>query len=380
MIVTEEKKRGQRTKSRENERRKNAPKNRGVTRRAGGGKNSGVTRRAGGKKNSGNARIVWLLVALLACLSTWGGYYKEEIRQAAISIGSLVSKEAHMQAESSMAKPDNTVPDDNSVQTGGSLEIHFLDVGQGDAALLVSDGHAMLVDAGEEDKGTAVQLYLKKQGIKKLDYVIGTHPHSDHIGGMDVVLTKYKCNTLIMPDYESDSKAYREVREVMKYERLPNSVPAPGQTYPLGSAAVTVIAPQKSYEDANNSSVGILITHGENRFLLTGDAEAEAEADILASGVDISADVYKAGHHGSATSSTEAFVNRINPRYAVISCGEDNAYGHPHGEVLNRFRQKGIQVFRTDEQGSIVAYSNGKEITFNCAPSESWKAGEKQGK
>lgn len=372
MIVTDKKKRGQRTKGRENESRKKAPQN--------SGKNRGSIRRTGGGKNRGSARIVWLLVALLACLSTWGGYYKEEIRQAATLLGSLVSKEAHMQAENSVAEPDSIVPDNNSVQTGGSLEIHFLDVGQGDAVLLVSDGHAMLVDAGEEDKGTAVFLYLKKQGIKKLDYVIGTHPHSDHIGGMDVVLTKYKCNTLIMPDDESDSKAYREIREVMKYKRLPNSVPVPGQTYPLGSASVTVIAPQKSYEDANNSSVGILITHGENRFLLTGDAEAEAEADILAGGMDISADVYKAGHHGSATSSTEDFVNRINPRYAVISCGEDNAYGHPHGEVLNRFRQKGIQVFRTDEQGSIVAYSDGKEITFNCAPSESWKAGEKQGK
>ena len=260
------------------------------------------------------------------------------------------------------------------------LEVHFLDVGQGDATFLFCDGYSMLIDAGNNDKGTTVWSYLKEQGVERLDYVIGTHPDADHIGGMDVVLYKFNCGTVFMPDAYNDTRTYEDVVQVMKEKDYPVTMPIVGETYSLGEASFTIIAPNRDYgSDLNDASVGILVEHGSNRFLFTGDAEETAEADILANGQDISADVYKAGHHGSNTASTEEFLQEVNPAYAVISCGEGNSYGHPHAEVLNRFRSMGIDVFRTDEQGTIVAVSDGEEIVWNCTPSESWQAGEPKG-
>ena len=132
-------------------------------------------------------------------------------------------------------------------------------------------------------------------------------------------------------------------------------------------------------DDANNYSIGIILQHGDNRFLFTGDAKEEAEADMLQNGIDLSADVYQVGHHGSSTSSSKAFLDQVEPKYAVISCEEGNSYGHPHAEVMNSLRARGIEVFRTDEQGTILAESDGTSITWNCAPSTSWKSGEPTG-
>lgn len=260
--------------------------------------------------------------------------------------------------------------------TGSSrLQIHFIDVGQGDSTLITCGGEAMLIDAGENDQGTAVQSYLTAQGVEKLKYMIGTHPDSDHIGGMDVVMYKFDCDTVIMPDEAKDTATYRDVIDTMKNKRYENTLPVVGDTYTLGDAEFTILSPSKKYDNSNNNSVVILLTHGDNRFLLTGDAQEPAEADILDSGISIKADVYKAGHHGSSTSSSEAFLEAVQPTYAVISCGEDNSYGHPHAEVLNSFRIAGVKVFRTDEQGSILATSDGKTITWNCSPTESWLSG-----
>ena len=262
-------------------------------------------------------------------------------------------------------------------QDGSGLEIHYLDVGQGDATLILCDGHAMLIDAGDNDQGTAVQSYLESQGVTTLDYVIGTHPDADHIGGLDVVLYKFDCKTVIMPDFEKDTRTYDDVVQTMKQKRYKNTLPEVGTVYELGSAVFTIVAPNGEYGDnANDYSVGILLQHGENRFLFTGDAEEASEADMLENGIDLKADVFKAAHHGSRTANTEEFLQRVGPDYAVISCGEDNSYGHPHGEVMNRLRAMGTSVFRTDEQGTIVAYSDGTQITFNMSPDESWKAGE----
>lgn len=258
------------------------------------------------------------------------------------------------------------------------LKVHFLDVGQGDCTLIESGGQAMLIDAGNNDKGTYVQNYLKKQGITRLDYMLGTHPDADHIGGMDVVLTKFECETVIMPDRENNTKTYDDVIQAMKQKRLKRTAPEVGKEYELGDARFTVISPvEENYGDNNNDySVGILLQYGEKRFLFTGDAEEASEEDMEKSGIDLHADVYKAAHHGSRSASTEVFMNAVNPQYAVISCGEGNSYGHPHSEVLNRFRQMGIQVFRTDEQGTVIAETDGSTITWNCQPSVSWQAGE----
>ena len=212
--------------------------------------------------------------------------------------------------------------------------------------------------------------------MTSLDYMIGTHPDSDHIGGMDVILTKFDCKTVMMPDYQKDTRTYDDVTQAMKNKSYKNTLPIVGDVYELGDAFFTIVAPNNySYGDeCNNYSIGILLTHGENTFLFTGDAEEEAERDIAANGINIDADVYQAGHHGSRTASTMDLLNAATPEYAVISCGADNKYGHPHAEALNNLRSMGVKVFRTDEQGSIIATSNGREITFNCAPSETWKS------
>ena len=272
----------------------------------------------------------------------------------------------------------NTYKTDSS--SAGQMQVHFIDVGQGDATLIACDGHYMLIDAGNNDKGTTVQSYLMSQGIEKLDYVIGTHPDADHIGGLDVVIYKFDCDTIIMPDVANDTRTYDDVVQAMKSKGYQTTYPVVGETYTLGGATFTIVAPNADYgNDMNDWSVGVLVQNGNNRFLFTGDAEEKAEEDILNNGIDISADVYAAAHHGSKTATSQAFLDKVSPTYVVISAGEGNKYGHPHAEVLNRLRAAGISVFRTDEQGTIVATSNGNDITWNCSPSESWKAGEPTG-
>lgn len=261
-------------------------------------------------------------------------------------------------------------------ETASELSVHFIDVGQGDAILLTCGEDAMLIDAGDNDQGTKVQNYLQKQGVKTLKYVIATHPDADHIGGMDVILYKFDCETVIMTDEKKDTNTYRDVLDTMSNKGYKNTLPVVGDTYSFGDAEFTIVGPSKSSEESNNNSVAILLTHGENKFLFTGDAEEEEEADIINSGISLDADVYKVGHHGSKTASSPKLLKAVSPTYAVISCKEGNSYGHPHAETLNNLRAMGIQVFRTDEQGSIVATSDGKEITWNCSPSETWQAGE----
>ena len=257
------------------------------------------------------------------------------------------------------------------------LEVHYIDVGQGSATLLKSGRHAMLIDTGDSDQGTKIQLYLTKQGVENLDYLVLTHPDADHIGGAPVIITKFGIGQLFLSNYEKDNKTTQKVRDAMQYKGLTASDYQVGDTFALGNASFTILGPAKEYADSNNASIALMVQNGNNRFLFTGDCEAEAEADLIASGADLSADVYLAGHHGSDTASSQAFMDAVSPTYAVISCGEGNSYGHPHAEVLNRFRSMGIQVFRTDEQGSIVAESDGTQITWNCAPSETWQTGER---
>lgn len=271
----------------------------------------------------------------------------------------------------SSAESGNTAAPQDS-----ELTVHFLDVGQGDSTLIVCDDEAMLIDAGDNDQGTAVQSYLTKQGVERLKYVIGTHPDADHIGGLDVILYKFECDTVMMPEWESDTATYRDVIDAMSWRGYHNTPPAVGDTYTLGEAEFTVVSPAGPYDGDNDYSVAIVLRHGSNSFLFTGDAEEEAEDDIVNCGVDIDVDVYKAGHHGSSTSSGQKLLQAATPEYAVISCGEGNSYGHPHSETLNSLRAMGVKVYRTDEQGTITVTSDGSGLVWNCSPSGTWQAGE----
>lgn len=258
----------------------------------------------------------------------------------------------------------------------GTMEVHFLDVGQGNSTLITCDGHSMLIDAGEDSKGTLIQNYLNKQKVESLDYLVLTHPDSDHIGGAPVIISKFKINKVFVSNYEKDNKTYQKLIQSLDNKRLKSVTPDVGAQYTLGKATITFLAPNDEYDNPNDSSVALLVQNGENRFLFTGDAQEAAEKDILATGLDISADVYLAGHHGSRTSTCEDFFEAVNPSCAVISCDEGNSYGHPHAQTLNTFRTNRVKVYRTDEDGTIIATSDGKNITFNVPASETWKAGE----
>lgn len=269
--------------------------------------------------------------------------------------------------------------EENYVATGeeGELEVHFIDVGQGDATLLLQGEYAMLIDGGDNLKGWQVVDYLKYLGIDHLDYVIGTHPDADHIGGLDTVLANISCDLVMMPEIERDTESYEGLAEVIKEQGLESISPKPGETYELGTAIFTILAPNDTYENVNDNSIALRMVHGGNSFLFTGDAESEAEGDMLKSGRLLSADVYKVAHHGSSGANSELFLMAVNPTHAIISCGENNEYGHPHSEVLNQLRMMGVDVYRTDEQGTIVAVSDGNEITFNMSPTDSWQSGKK---
>lgn len=312
--------------------------------------------------------LLILCMCLTACTTTNQATSTSEKSQSDTTSGEAVQSG---QEEKAAKAPDTSKPE-------GMLEVHYIDVGQGDATLIKCGSHAMLIDGGNNNKGTTVQLYLKKQGVESLDYVIGTHPDADHIGGLDVIVYKYNCDTVIMPDYEKDTKTYQELVDVIHDKNMKITYPLVGEQYALGEAKFTIIAPNSnSYGgNANDYSVAILLEYGKNRFLFTGDAEEASETEMLSNGIELSADVYKVAHHGSRSASTQEFLNAVRPKYAVISCGEENSYGHPHAEVLNRLRSMGVEVFRTDEQGSIIASSDGENITWNCSATDSWQSGE----
>lgn len=346
------------------------------------------TGKSGKRHNKLLAPLLALIVLLAACSSQGGdnapdSRQKEAVQTEETSAETAATDEIRMDGQFTgdmLMQPSGDTEGEAADPDGYSqepLEVHYIDVGQGSATLLKSGRHAMLIDTGDSDQGTKIQLYLTKQGVENLDYLVLTHPDADHIGGAPVIITKFGIGQLFLSNYEKDNKTTQKVRDAMQYKGLTASDCQVGDTYTLGNASFTILAPVKEYADSNNASIVIMVQNGNNRFLFTGDCEAEAEADLIASGADLSADVYLAGHHGSDTASSQAFMDAVSPTYAVISCGEGNSYGHPHAEVLNRFRSMGIQVFRTDEQGSIVAESDGTQITWNCAPSESWQTGER---
>lgn len=261
----------------------------------------------------------------------------------------------------------------NSTVSDTEMSVHFLDVGQGDATLVVNGEHAMLIDTGTDDCGTKLQLYLNKQGIERLDYLVLTHTDADHIGSADVIITKFPIDTVLMGDYPKDTATYRDTIYALKAGNLSYMVPSAGDTYALGDASFTIVGPVKAYDNSNDTSLCLLLQKGNDTFLFTGDAGVGAEEDMLNAGWNLDADVYHVGHHGSRYSSGNTFLDAVSPTYAVISCGDKNEYGHPHAQTLISLRKLGVSVFRTDEQGTIVATTSGNKIKWNCAPSETWR-------
>ncbi|MEG2412556.1 MAG: ComEC/Rec2 family competence protein [Clostridium sp.] len=251
----------------------------------------------------------------------------------------------------------------------GNLKVSYIDVGQADAILIQQGDKYMMIDAGNNDDGIMVVDYLKKQGITKLEYVLGTHPHEDHIGGLDNVINNFEIGKVMMPSVETDTQTYKDVVNAAKNKGLKIENPKVGDVYSLGDATFTILAPiGTGYIDLNDYSIVTKLKYGNNSFIFTGDMETLSEGQLLAKQLDLSADVLKVAHHGSGSSTSQAFLDKVNPKYAVISVGKDNNYGHPDATVLNRLSSKGVNLFRTDKQGTIIATSNGNNITFNTQP------------
>lgn len=265
---------------------------------------------------------------------------------------------------SNVKKPADTA---STPSETGKMTVSFIDVGQGNCTLLRCKDKTILVDAGEVGAADTVINYIKNLKIDTLDCVIATHPHSDHIGALTKVLYEFKIKDLIMPEIPEDiiptSKTYEKFLTAVS-ENAENVIAAePGETYSYGEMNMEIFAPLHDYDDLNDMSVVSRISYGETSVMFMGDATSAVEKDLLSERTDYSATILNVGHHGSKTSSSEAWLEAVNPEYAVICCGLNNDYGHPNKVVTNRLEKLGIDFFRTDLLGTIVFESDSKEFT-----------------
>ena len=280
--------------------------------------------------------------------------------------------------EDTEEEPKVEPPKEESQPTVNStFEVHFIDVGQADAALILCDGKAMLIDGGNKGDSNVMYNYLKKYGVTYLDYLVATHAHEDHIGGLAGALNFATAGKVYCPVTSYDSEAFNDFVKYATKGGAAITVPKIGDSFNLGSASVKVLACNVG-SDTNNTSIVLMITYGETTFLFTGDAEREVEEYIANSGVDLSTTVLKVGHHGSETSSSYRFIYETMPQYAVISVGEGNSYGHPEEVVLSRLGDADVKVYRTDLQGDIICKSDGKTVTFTVSKNPEADTLEKQ--
>ena len=262
----------------------------------------------------------------------------------------------------STTTPATTEP--TSIPENSYFEIHYIDVGQADAALLLCDGETMLIDGGNADDSSLIYSYLQNHEISHIDIMVATHGHEDHCGGLSGALNAATVGTVYSPVKEYDSRAFRSLVKYVQKQGKELIIPRHGDTFTVGSAVCTIIGPITKSDEPNNTSIVIHVQYGKTSFLFTGDAELSEETEIIEYGYNIDCDVLKVGHHGSHTSTGYRWLRESSPKYAVISVGKDNEYGHPTEAVLSKLRDADVKVYRTDMQGHIVCSSDGENITF----------------
>lgn len=269
-------------------------------------------------------------------------------------------------ASSTTGQKDNifSQTQESLVSSDSTFEVHFIDVGQADSALLLCDGESMLIDGGNAADSNWIYTYLKRNGIDQLDYIVCTHPHEDHVGGLPGALSYASAKQAYSSVLQADNKPFRKFIEYLSLQGCPLNTLAPGDSFSLGSATVDVFAPARNYKEVNNLSLVMKVTYGDTSFLFTGDAETESEKDMIADGWDLDSTVLKVGHHGGDTSSSKEFLEAVSPDYAILSVGKDNSYGHPSPDVVTRLKEAGSAIYRTDDVGTIICSSDGTSLSF----------------
>ena len=298
------------------------------------------------KRSSGSVIVSLILLIIIAC-----GYFVLD------NLGMLpdITEETETHTESIEKAPE---------VTEGEVLFHFIDVGQGDAILVTTTDGNMLIDTSIISKREELDAYLKAAGIETIDYLVLTHPDADHIGNADYIIENYDIKNILLPDCVSTSATFERMLTAMENSDANIINPEPGYVFYLGALQNTVLAPLDEYKDVNDMSIVIKAVFGDTSAMLTGDAEKYSEADIVErwSAEALDSDLLKVGHHGSETSTTDAFLEKVSPAIAVISCGEGNKYGHPRPLLLDRLEAAGITVYRTDVDGTIVFKTDGKDF------------------
>ncbi len=301
---------------------------------------------------------------VLLCLAAFGGK-GDDSQQNRYAAGVYLSNTSSETTQETSREQGESTSGEQTSQTEPEksvLTVRFIDVGQGDAALLQCDGHSMLIDGGGKDQSSKIYTILKEEKIEKLDYLVSTHPHKDHAGGLAAALEAADAGEILTPVLMYDGEEFHDLLKYAQAKHIAVRAPGAGETFALGGATVTVLGPLSEHEDLNDMSIVLRVDHGENTFLFTGDAGAAEEEELLAQPELLDVKVLKAGHHGSSVSTTDSFLKAVSPEYTVLSCGAYNEYGHPSDEILARLKGVGCDVCRTDMQGDVTFTSDGTKL------------------
>lgn len=346
-------------------------------------------RRKKSKKHSGLVSVVVLAVMILGCLGVFGKNGEEskppadQMTDLEETIGEIdqkeVSEEPVQKSEQKEEMDDTDKESDleNPPIVDGKMTVHFLDVGQGLSVFVQCDGKNLIYDGGDRGSSSQVVAYLKNLDVTTIDYLISSHYDADHVSGLIGCLNVFDVKNVICADYVHDSKTYQSFISTVTEKGLEMQHPTVGTEYEFGSGSFTVLAPEQFRDgESNENSIAIRLVHGENSFLITGDAEHDSEDAMCRSGLELESTVLVPGHHGSATATTWDFLMKVVPEYAVISCGAGNSYGHPHEETMEKLEAMEVEVFRTDKQGYISVVSDGTHLEWSQQPCNDYSDGD----